>query len=170
MKVTASTSTNTLKWPYQSAAGTDWSHTLSHLFHPQQVHTRFIGKPKISLLWGSQGRELQFSHSWLNLNFISIVDFIVMRFYNLENIFYWLQETSGYRSLPKLFCLIVILFFPGEKAYLTEATHRPSLYFEKACPEFITENHALFKTSVFTVMNIHDGTTRLEEEWDYKTH
>lgn len=93
-----------------------------------------------------------------------------MQLYILENIFYRLQETSGYLSLPKLFCLIMILFFPGEKAYLTEASYRPSLYSEKACPEFITENHALFITSVFTAMNIHDGTTRVEEEWDYKTH
>lgn len=93
-----------------------------------------------------------------------------MQFCILENIFYRLQETSSYLSLPKLFCLIMILFFPSEKAYLTEASHRPSLYSEKACPEFITENHALFITSVFTAMNIHDGTTKLEEEWDYKTH
>lgn len=31
-----------------------------------------------------------------------------------------------------------------------------------ACPEFITGNDALFITTVFTSMNIHDGTTRQE--------
>lgn len=91
-----------------------------------------------------------------------------MQFYILENIFYRLQKTSGCLPLPKLFCLIMILFLPGEKAYLTEASHRPSLYSEKACPEFITDIHALFITSVFTAMNIHDGTTRRKKSGTIK--
>lgn len=33
---------------------------------------------------------------------------------------------------------------------------------EMACPEFIRAGDALFIATVFTSMNIHDGTTTLE--------
>lgn len=47
--------------------------------------------------------------------------------------------------------------------------HGGSQYFEMACPEFITACVALFITTVFTSMNIHDETTRLESGWNCKT-
>lgn len=49
MKVTTYRSTNTLKWPYQSAAGTDWSHTLFISDHWAicSIHSRY----RLDSLW-----------------------------------------------------------------------------------------------------------------------
>lgn len=111
------------------------SDTIAHWTAERREEPGTRGGKKINLSSSTHDASNQEKNHPPQQLFASIPFFILVQFNILENIFHRLQETSGYVSLPKLSCFIMILFFPCEKAYLTEA----SLYSEQACPEFITE-------------------------------
>lgn len=85
--------------------------------------------------------------------------------------YYRLPETSSCLFLSRQPTLISYDFLTQfwKKLICLEPSWKPTQYFEMPCPESITADDALFMTTVFTSMNIHDGTTRKEWGWDWKT-
>lgn len=98
-------------------------------------------------------------------------------------ILFLVTSSSFYSRQPKTGCLPIkamstfdFIFLQCKKKICLKGfsdwslQHRPPHYFETACSEFITGNNALFITTVFTSMNIHEDTTRQEWGWNSKTN
>lgn len=66
--------------------------------------------------------------------------------------------------------LVMVLFFHSEKACLTGAFTQAFSLLWDGMSWIYYSNDALFITTVFTSMNIHDGTTWQEWRWNCKTN